>query len=272
MSITNFRGRPGFALRDLLVLLAVMLTMLGGVSCMAQRVRTPSRRTTTMNHMSQCAHAALIGHDQFKTFPPYFGPYGSKEESFTFHVHLLPYLDQATLYAKPAPTGTVDLYLSDLDLTQTANGANGCNFPVNLRLYYDQGGLGALTSLENKNLIYPKMPGSFPDGVSTTLLFATKYMNCGANGGSRWLDPGNNGLNSLTAATFGASMGLWQAAPSRDKCDPSAGTAQSLVAQGIYVAMCDASVRSISVGLSQATWQAAHTPGGNDALGDDWNQ
>jgi hypothetical protein len=271
MSTTNVRGRPGFALRDLLVLLVVMVTMLGGVSCSVSRTRGDSARTATMNNLSQCAKAAHLGHDQFKKFPPYFGPYWEKPESRTFHVHLLPYVDQAPLFNNPDPAGIVPVYLSTMDPTQTGNGANGCNFPVNLRLYYDQGGLGALTSLENKNLIYPKMPGSFPDGVSATLLFATKYMNCGVNGGSRWFDPGNNGPNSLTAATFGASMGLWQAAPSRDKCDPSVGTAQSFATQAIQVAMCDASVRSVAVGLSQATWQSVHTPGGNEK-GSDWDQ
>ena len=103
-----------------------------------------------------------------------------------------------------------------------------------------------------------------------TLLFATKYMNCG-NGGSRWMDPGDNGPTSLTAATFGSSFGLWQAAPAREKCLPAEGTAQSFTTQAIQVAMCDASVRSVSVGISQATWQAVHTPGADDEPGKDWD-
>ncbi len=157
-----------------------------------------------------------------------------------------------------------------MDPTITENGANACNFPVNIRLYYNQGGAGKLTSEETKDLIYPKMPGAFPDGVSATLLFATKYMHCGSTGGSRWLDPGNNAPTSLTAATFGSSFGLWQAAPAQASCRPADGTAQSFTTESIQVAMCDASVRTVSVGISQATWQAVHTPGGNDVPGKDW--
>ena len=97
------------------------------------------------------------------------------------------------------------------------------------------------------NLIYPKMPGTFADGTSNTLLYATKYQNCGKIGGSMWAD--TNAANSPTAATFGVSMALWQKAPGQAACDPTAGTAVSFTAQTIQVAMCDASVRSVAASL-----------------------
>ncbi len=116
--------------------------------------------------------------------------------------------------------------------------------------------------------IYPKMPDSFPDGLSVTLLFATKYHHCGPNGGSLWAD--TNALSSPNAATFGASMALWQPAPTQAACNPTSGTAVSFNVQSIQVAMCDASVRSVGSGISSATWQAVHTPGGADVAGPDW--
>jgi hypothetical protein len=44
-----------------------------------------------------------------------------------------------------------------------------------------------------------------------------------------------------------------------------------LTANKIQVAMCDASVREVSVGLSAATWQAVQTPSAGDLVGKDWN-
>src|SRR5262249_27415383 len=142
------------------------------------------------------------------------------------------------------------------------------NYPVNLRIFYTEGGLGSLSP--PGALIYPRMPHTFrEDGTSNTMLFATKYQNCGKNGGSLWGD--NNGLHSPTAATFGASMALWQKAPSQASCNPASGTAVSFSMTTIQIAMCDASVRNVSASVSAATWQAAHTPSAGDVLGPDWD-
>jgi hypothetical protein len=67
-------------------------------------------------------------------------------------------------------------------------------------------------------------------------------------------------------------MQLWQSAPSQAACDPLAGTAVGFRPQSIQVALCDASVRSVSVGISQATWQAVHTPIAGDVVGPDWDK
>jgi hypothetical protein len=114
------------------------------------------------------------------------------------------------------------------------------------------------------------MPNSFPDGTSNTLLLATKYMVC-ANGGSFWADPNGNAQNSPTAAHFGFSMAKWQVAPTQAQCNPLQGTAVSFGPQNIQVALCDASVRSVAVNISPATWAAVHTPGANDVVGPDWD-
>jgi hypothetical protein len=222
-----------------------------------------------MNNISQCAKATQLAHDNNKKFPPYYGIYSSKDTPFSFHTHLLPFVDQGPLYNQkiPDPRATVPSYLSPLDPTRSADGAGAANFPVNLRLYYTDGGVGTLST--GANLIYPRIPNTFKlDGTSNTLLFATKYQNCGMNGGSMWAD--TNAPNSPTAATFGASMALWQMAPVQTACDPTAGTAVSFTVQSIQAAMCDAGARNVSTGLSAATWQALHTPSAGDVVGPDW--
>ena len=269
MSKTMVRIRSGFTLIELLVVIAIIAILIGLLVPAVQRVREAAARTATMNNLSQNAKAVHLCHDQFKKFPPFYGTYGPKSTTpFTFHIHMLPFVDQGPLYTNPVNTAVVGVYLSSMDPSQTMSGANACNYPVNLRLFYTNGGLGQPST--QANMIYPKLPGSFPDGVSTTLLFATKYMNCGS-GGSLWFDPGHNAPTSPTGATFGAVMtSLWQAAPIQSQC-VNTGTPQSFTVQSIQVSMCDASVRSVSTGVSIPTWQAVHTPGASDPIGADWD-
>jgi hypothetical protein len=252
--------------------MGVVATLVGLLVPVVQKVREAANRTQTLNNLSQCAKATHLAHDLYKKFPPYFGVYGPPEEkrAMSFHTHLLPFVDQMALYQQPTPNpnAPVPAFLSTMDPTHTGGGAGAANFPVNLRLYYTHGGMGELSS--GDKLIYPKL-GGMPDGTSNTLLFATKYHHCGANGGSFWAD--SNALDSPTAATFGKSMSLWQKAPPQATCDPLAGTAVSFTVQTIQVAMCDGSVRNVSFNVSPATWQAAHTYGAADNVGQDlWDK
>ena len=153
----RMRTRDGFAMIDLLVtiILLFMVLTLAVPGC-ARRVRDAQYRSQTMNNMSQCAKAAHLAHDQFKEFPPYYGTYGAKDATpYTYHVHLLPYVDQQQLYsmAQPNRNAIVPAYLSTTDPSQSGNGAGAANFPVNLRLYYTKGGVGELSA--PPNLIYP---------------------------------------------------------------------------------------------------------------------
>jgi hypothetical protein len=272
MSTMRLGNRAGFAFRDLVAVILLMVIAAGLLVPAVQRTRGDGALGATMNNLSHCAKAVHLAHDNNKKYPPYYGLYGGRSTPYTFHVHLLPFVDQIQLYKQEPPSANADVpaYLSTMDPTiNTAGGV--CNFALNMRLYYTEGGLGTLS--EGANLIYPRMPGSFQkDTTSNTLLFATKYGNCGANGGSVWMDPGNNAPTSPTAATFGVSMQMWQRAPSQAACDPLAGTAVSFTPQSIQVAMCDASIRNVGVGISQATWQAVHTPSAGDVPGGDWDQ
>jgi hypothetical protein len=252
----------------LALLCCIPATLIGLLVPAIQQVREAAARTQTMNNMQICGRAVQISNDINKKIPPYYGSYPPKTNSYSFHTHLLQFVNQLPLYNQepPNPQGLVPVYVSTLDSTLTNNGAGAANFPVNIRLFYTNGGTGALGT--EGQLIYPKLQESFPDGLSNTLLFATKYHHCGA-GGSFWAD--NNAPTSISSATFGSSMALWQVAPTQAACNPSAGTAVSFTSQTIQVVMCDGSVRSVAVGISPTTWQAVHTPGAGDAVGADWN-
>jgi hypothetical protein len=264
------RNHGGFFVMVLPAAVGMLGTAIGILVVHIQQTRSAADRTRTMNNLSQCAKAAHLAHDNNKKFPPYFGPYGGKVAALSFHTHLLPFVDQLPVYkAEPLDTqAVVPPYLSAMDPTRAAKGAGAANYAINLRLFYTQGGLGTLSA--GPDLIYPRMPNTFAqDGVSNTLMYATKYQQCGKNGGSMWAD--SNSLNSPTAATFGSSMGLWQKAPGQAACDPTMGTAISFGMENIQVAMCDASVRNVRAGISAATWQAVQTPSAGDVVGADWD-
>jgi hypothetical protein len=207
-------------------------------------------------------------------------------------------------------TAVVPSYLAPSDFTQINNGAGTVNFAVNMRLWQTASLKNTSAPVEatgNNPTGYPQkvmMLATFLDGTSNTLLFATRYMICSGSqvyisGGTPTV-PGYGGAaqphmpvfgwnyaNGITYASSGpasttgyiatsSSNFSWQAAPSTTDCGTASGAggatwiAQSFYPQALQVALCDASVRSISASVSQWTFTAALTPNGNEVMQVDW--
>src|SRR5207302_110087 len=140
-----------------------------------------------------------------------------------------------------------------------------------------------------------RIPATFTDGTSNTMLVAEKYALCTNSrfpeGGSYWafsalsspplpapMNPPPRPVYPGFEITFfapvapqaigPASMFQLQPIPFIGNCDPvRASTAHT---GGMQVGMGDASVRSLSPGTSPNTWWAACTPQGGEVLGPDW--
>ena len=97
--------RRGFTLIELLVVIAIIAILIGLLVPAVQKVREAAARAQTTNNLKQCALAAHSAHDAFKKFPPHFGPYGQITGKGSFHVHLMPYLEQGPLYSQFVPGG-----------------------------------------------------------------------------------------------------------------------------------------------------------------------
>ncbi len=125
---------------------------------------------------------------------------------------------------------------------------------------------------------YARIPATFQDGTSNTILATEKYANCTnstyAQGGNYWaywhtgpgVQPCHPGFEvSWTGYSFGpGSKFLSQPAPYQGNCDPT--LASTPHPSGIHGAMADGSVRFLSTSVSPYTWWFLSTPAGGETI------
>jgi hypothetical protein len=129
-----------------------------------------------------------------------------------------------------------------------------------------------------------KVPASFPDGTSTTVMVYERYSQCrdtinhpwgkadvaGANryGASDWVKSSAYAVDPTKPISEKNTFKRFQLLPREPACD--AHTAQAMHRPGINALMGDASVHVVRPEVSAATWHAAVTPNGKDIVGADW--
>jgi prepilin-type N-terminal cleavage/methylation domain-containing protein len=199
--------------------------------------------------------------------------------------HLLPFVEQQGLYMEAAawsksyvvgpnnsPTWgdnfdafrnvPVPVYMCPSDPSDPqvswAPGNYGANYQI-FSIYASDGWQGAAV-----------LPKSIRDGLSNTILFAERYYGCGS-GGSFWaMGRYNPPYMAMFAYSATGPGSLFQPNPDpwQTACNPA--LAQTPHAGGILVTLADGSVRSLSPGMSGATWWAACTPSGGEMMPADW--
>jgi len=185
---------------------------------------------------------------------------------------------------------TVPIFVSPLDPTAPSQGSGETSFAANLRVFSDlgfetkwntpiapAGGKNPATGLP---WFYGKasIPDSFPDGLSNTIAFATKYAVC-AEGSNFFFTSADKAANSpffaFTEPRGQATRGpagngvIFQLTPTDNDCAPSY-TPQSLGSGGLSVALFDGSVRLVNPGISPQTWGLAVQPNDGMVLAKDW--
>jgi hypothetical protein len=210
-------------------------------------------------------------------------------------VQLLPFVEQQSLAQQAEanqgnwPAHFIPVYASPLDKDAAhaglwASKGYPSNFAFNIRAI-----AGDLTRPCDGYLACPsltgpgnRVPQTFPDGTSNTILLTTKYYVCGS-GGTVWTHivlkssppTFNTGWTRTSGAYFALSMpgtagvgATFQQQPLPGECNTE--YAQSLAPGGLLVALADGSCRSVSPTTSALTWRNALLPDDGQVLGSDW--
>ena len=305
------KKRSAFTLIELLVVIAIIAILIGLLVPAVQKVREAASRTQNINNLKQMALACNTANEQQGRLPPLYAKDTSTYAKLgrgNLHFYLLPLIEQDTIYleqggagygppnawATPAPGYTpnpntpavqlrVRVYESPMETTvqggvinlNTPGDPNGNSYTADF----------AITNFAANYLVFgggttgwdgnARIPLTFKDGTSNTLLFATKYALCGngtTTGGAVW-----GGFPDATSAPPHMTMPMFayfntstpQVVP-RHGIDCDYTRPQAFTTGGSQVAFGDGSARNMSATIDSSTWTAICTPAARDYVPGDF--
>jgi prepilin-type N-terminal cleavage/methylation domain-containing protein len=288
--------RGAFTLIELLVVLAILAVLIGLLLPAVQKVRVAAARAQTLSNLRQVALATHAFNDARDRLPVPWEAEPGRGGIRSPLVQILPFVEQQSVWDLSDsndgnwPSHYIPAYVSPLDKDAAvptlwaSRGGYPSNFAYNIRAIAGDLTLPCNGGLTCPSLTSPgnKVPQTFSDGTSNTILLATKSYVCGS-GGTVWSHVAlksspptfNTGWTMTTGPYFALSMpgtagvgATFQQHPSPGDCDTE--YAQSLAPGGLLVALADGSCRSVSPDISARTWRNALLPDDGQPLGDDW--
>jgi prepilin-type N-terminal cleavage/methylation domain-containing protein len=299
------RCARAFTLIELVVVLAILVVLIGLLMAAVQKAREAADRRQCIHNLGQLGSACQNCNATIGRLPPGVGWFpdkspptpGEKGAYGNALFHLLPYLSQDNLYKSSEVGGLsfagnnnvyaspVKILLCPSDPTVGGDGLVKDNQGKVWGASSYAGNAQVFTQVDAQgNLLDPqgaaRIPATFSDGTSNTILFAEKYSRCTSlvwpEGGSFWsywiTDRSGQPLHPAFAISWSrGSIGpnsRFQLNPRPSDCDPT--LAATGHAGGMEVGLADGSVRFVSARISGETWWAACTPNGGEVFGNDW--
>lgn len=266
--------------RASLLVLALLLGLSGAAAIPALlHLQQQAKRNETMQRLGTTTLALHACNNVHGCLPPACDEFGRLDQPASVHVHLLPFVGEGALFRTflGARDGNseaeVAVYRSPLDYT-TEKREGVQNFAANLRVFSARGlATPAERDMDPPSDVMPgqaRIPRTFVDGLSNTLVLATKLAVCG-DGGSRYAahpalpHAAFFGQQAGTAPADSSSPGaIFQVMPREPNCICMPGMAQTYDAHGLLVGSADGSVRTVTNLTAVRAWNLSLQP--NDGL------
>jgi prepilin-type N-terminal cleavage/methylation domain-containing protein len=294
-----------FTLIELLVVIAIIAILIGLLVPAVQKVREAAARTQSANNLKQMSLALHNMNDTYGVLPPMVGYFPQTTNARnnqvgtpgdcrgTVQYFLLPFIEQDNTYKgvaalnKQAPMDSwwcsyvIKTYVSPGDPSATASGMLDTGSPRAGTSYapneYVFGQIANGTQI-SQSIPSARIPATFVDGTSNTIVFAEKYMECGGSSSSvadfYWGETGGTCDRTGGPGGQGSVPGFYTLNPPQAKPIPRGGCNPCMLqapwAGGIFVGLGDGSTRLVSTSISQATWAYAVQPADGQVLGSDW--
>lgn len=204
------KSQRGFTLIELLVVIAIIAVLIGLLLPAVQKVRESANRAKCLNNLRQMAIACHMINDTQKQLPPVSGPFPQNHlpnqsdgggttmyvggiDSTVFY-WMLPNIEQSALfgaftYPTPAPatlaipypvtSGTLGMtntqvktYVCPSDPSGSASIQGTTSYAGNVLVFGQGQGVNIQTTGG------AKIPSTFSDGTSNTIMFVERYQNC----------------------------------------------------------------------------------------------